>query len=722
MDTESLVDPDSMAEAAPESVQDTQELVQQMCEEAILFYETFRQPDEVQATDYYFARPFGNERENRSQVVSHDLHDTVRQQLPSLLRIFAGPEHVVHFNARNPEDEPEAKWKTEAVNWVVWTDNHGFLKIHSVLKDALVRRLGIAKAWYEPSGRIVGERYTGLNAIDHQRLLDDPTITKVSNVKNVPDEGISLEIERMEGAGKIMWDAVAPDEFFFTPNSRSLDDAPLVMHGREVSTDYLIGLGYDPDEIDEHAGVRATSGTSLSQARQVNFGLNKIGGLEDKREQATRDEANELTFFAEAYVLVDTDDDGISERRLFRCVGPNFHILPDLETGSYDGELVDDVPFALFTADPEPHTILGLSDFDLTADIQLIKSQMLRGMMNSLAKSIDQKTGAVVGKVNMSDLSSSNITGIVRMTQPNMLQELTHKFIGGEVLESIAYMDETISRRVGISKEAAGLDADALQSTTKAAVAATMTAAQQQLELLARVFGETGFRRLYILIAKLLKKHQRRALTIRLYGGQYQEIDPRSWTVEQDVVIDVGIGQGTPEDRLQRLLALLQVQKEALASGAPFVNYTHIRNTLQKLTELSGWRNSTDFFDKWGKQEQQAWMKQMAQQPKKPDPETALAQVEEMKTLAAAHSASLEYDYKRWVALLEDRRERDLSEQNIVAGVAEAQARSGSTLSATQITESVRAAIEAAKLAQADRHHQDSIVPVQNPEGDNGSS
>ncbi len=49
------------------------------------------------ATEYYYGQPFGDEEEGRSQVVSMDVRDTVQGILPSLMRIFFGPEKVVEL-------------------------------------------------------------------------------------------------------------------------------------------------------------------------------------------------------------------------------------------------------------------------------------------------------------------------------------------------------------------------------------------------------------------------------------------------------------------------------------------------------------------------------------------------------------------------------------------------------------------------------------------------
>ena len=78
------------------------------------------------------------------------------------------------------------------------------------------------------------------------------------------------------------------------------------------------------------------------------------------------------------------------------------------------------------------------------------------------------------------------------------------------------YLDQIKEDRTGMSKASMGLNPDALQSSTKAAVSATVSASQAQIELLCRVFAENGMKPLFKKILKLLNKHQEKARMVRL--------------------------------------------------------------------------------------------------------------------------------------------------------------------------------------------------------------
>src|SRR5690625_4969689 len=122
--------------AEPDTDTDVQNTIRAMLEEAIQYYEENLEPDQVKATDYYHGRPFGDEEEGRSRVVSTEVRDAVRARLPSLMRIFFGPEDAVEFRPEGPEDVELARQKTDYVNFVIREDNPGFIEFYAALKDA----------------------------------------------------------------------------------------------------------------------------------------------------------------------------------------------------------------------------------------------------------------------------------------------------------------------------------------------------------------------------------------------------------------------------------------------------------------------------------------------------------------------------------------------------------------------------------------------------------
>jgi len=648
-----LGDMDFMEEDEREE-DDAQGVVTRLMEQAVNFYEENVEPDQVKATDYFYGRPFGNEKKGRSRVVSTDVRDATLTQIPAIMDILYSPEKTVEFIGRGLEDEPVAAQQTDWVNYLVTEQEESFESIHAIVEDTLVRRIGIAKWWYEEAPVITGAIHTGITEQEYVALASEENVeVEVDAVyPSLDDPNVMLydcHIERTADEGRPMWAAVPNEEFFFTPGARSIGDAQVIAHSRMVGVGYLVALGHDEEELEEYLGKRKARGSEgLDWSRQFTASY----GVDTDQDDDNRDESEREILYTEAYVHFDGNDDGTSELRKFECIGPEYHIV-----GPEDGELVGEVPFAVFRGIPLAHNLMGLGNWDLLGDIQLINSQIQRGTLDSLAVSINPVTEIVQGEVNMQDAMNTDAVKFVRVRRPGMMREVRHSFVGSDTLPLLGYFGEIKENRTGTSKAAMGLDADSLQSTTKAGVAATMSGSQQRLKFIARSLCETGMRRLYKGLLGLTVRHPQPGRIFRL-RGKYVEIDPRDWDTSMDVRVNIGLGQGTPEDKVAAIGAVLGKLEEYLASGAPFVSFVEIRRAAAKALDLAGFR-SDDFLKPWGEREERARQQQAAQQPPPPDPATMLVEVEKMKLQLQQMRDQADMELDRWKATMEDDRERD---------------------------------------------------------------
>jgi hypothetical protein len=153
-------------------------------------------------------------------------------------------------------------------------------------------------------------------------------------------------------------------------------------------------------------------------------------------------------------------------------------------------------------------------------------------------------------------------------------------------------------------------------------------------------------------------KHQDRKRMVRL-RNRWVEIDPRQWDAGMDVRVNVGLGQGTPEDRVMALEKIVAAQMQGMQSGAPFVTWAQIRYSLTKGAELAGFRHPDKFFLPWGVQEEQQRQMQAAQQPPPPDANMALVQVEQMKAQTQMQVEAEKLRLREMEIMLQDDRERD---------------------------------------------------------------
>ena len=646
-----------------------QAIVTQDLTDAVSYVDSDLSPTRAKGTEYYRGDLFGNEVEGNSKVVAMEVRDTVSAMLPSLMRVFFNSENVVEFAPRGPEDVKMAQQATDYANYVFQNDNNGFLTSYAIFKDALVRKCGIAKFWWEDEEKVRIEEYTGLDDQTLEMLMQEPG-AEVKIVVSYPDPAIDemqistidpmtgqpvmappamvhdVQIKRITKDGRIKIMAVPPEELLLDRRARSFDDATIIAHRQMATMADLLAMGYDQDEIEENLSTTDLDSNDEYLARQplsTTFGTNDAANPMMRR-----------VLYIEAYSRVDFDGDGIAELRKVCCMGGGYKVVRNLPA-SY-------IPFADFPCDPEPHTspLEAMSIFDITRDLQEIKSEILRNTLDSLAQSIHPRTAVVEGQVNIDDVLNNETGAIIRMRAPGMVQPLTTPFVGQAAFPMMEYMDQIKEDRTGMSKAAMGLNADALQSSTKAAVNATINASQGRIELTARILAE-GMKKLFKGILFLATTHQDKARMVRM-RNEWVSIDPRFWDTSMDANINIALGNGDTNEKLQALMMIMSKQEQILQQLGPtnpLVTPQQFSNTLRKIVELSGFKDSTSFFQNIPAD----YVPPTPQQ--KPSPEEVLAQVQAESIKADIQKKAAELELKRQQMIMDDDLTRDKMAQDL---------------------------------------------------------
>ena len=479
--------------------EELQGIVGKEIDDAIDFIDNWISPQRATATQYYRGEPFGNEEDGRSQVVSMDVRDTVQAIMPSLMRIFHGSDQTVEYVPQGPEDVAAAKQATDYANYIINRDNNGFLEMHSAFMDALVRKVGILKVYWDDQTKYETVSYSGLDDASLAALMSDPAVEveivasePMGEPMQDPLTGEDMPVPMMHAVratythpdGRVKLEAVPPEEFLISRESKSVEQADYVAHRRIVTVSELVAMGYDYDEVSELGASYDDMDTNVERYTRNKALTNEMNERHDP--------AMKKVLYVENYIKVDYDGDGIAELRKVCTAGDGNKILMN--------EPCDMAPFATLCPDPEPHDFFGMSVADTVMDVQRIKSSIMRNTLDSLSMSIHPRVAVVEGMVNIDDAMSTEVGSIIRQRAAGQIQPLSMPFVGQAAFPVLQYMDEVKEARTGISKASAGLDAGALQSSTATAVAATVSAAQQHIEMIARVFAETGVKRMYELV------------------------------------------------------------------------------------------------------------------------------------------------------------------------------------------------------------------------------
>jgi len=585
--------------------------------------------------------------------------------------VFLSTTKPVEFVPKGPEDVAMAEQATDFIHHEFQRLN-GYRVLSDAIHDALVKKQGIIKSYYKryPTAKIY--TFTDLSEDELTLLTSDPDVQILEQEMEMRMEmdamGMDIEapvfsvkISRTQMKGELCLESVPPEELFVNRDARTMEDAYIIAHRTDMRAGDLIQMGFDPEVVLNLDGLE--SGSEITEVEV----FARQGYDEDFADESEQDPAMKNITVTEAYMRMDVDGSGVPVLHKFLCGGTKYELL--------DFEPVDDIPLVKLEIDPEPHSFYGSSLAELIIEDQDASTAILRGILDNVALTNSPRLGFLEGSVNVDDLMNAEIGGLVRMRQPGAIQDLAVPFTAGQTLSALTYMDKMVEQKTGVTQNIA-LNPDALQSTTKAAVTASVEAAAGQVEVMVRNLAD-GVRDLFRLMLKLSHKNMDEERMMRM-NGQFVPVDPRVWDVGMDITINVGLGTGREDERVGALQQALQLQTQVYQQYGPMnglVSLTNIRNTLTDMMAAAGVRNSDRYFAPINQeieaqmlQMQQMQQQQLAQQQQ--DPNAAYLQAEQMKAQAKVSTdmAKLQLDAQK--AMAEDDRERDKMAQDLLVDAA----------------------------------------------------
>ena len=637
--------------------------------------------ERADATRYYLGDEPSSISSLQSEYVSTDVRDSVLFMLPSIMRTFFGTKKIVEFVPNSPEDIPVAEQQTDYINHVITQKNDGFKVMYDVFKDALIRKTGFVKAFWDDSISASTHEYTNIDPLSYQALVLDEnveivkesvTMETITIIDPQTNEEITQEkpasydltIRRIKAKDQVCIESIPPEEVLISRNARDINTAPYVAHRMIKTVSDLVAMGYDQEEVEQYAGSGGYYDTDGYEEREARNPFEEITATD------RRDTGGKQVLYVEHYLYYDLDDDGIDERIRVCTLGNALEII--------NVEQWDDLPIVMFCPDPEPHTSIGSCPADYLMPIQAAKSQIMRDTLDSLGHSIFPRMGVVEGQVNIDDVLNTDIGQPIRMRAPGMVQPFTVPFVGREAFPVLGYLDEAKENRTGVSKASAGLNADALQSSSAAAVAATMSGAQGRIELIVRHFAE-GMKDLFGLVNGLVIKHQEAQDMFRL-NNEFIPVDPRYWDSDKDLSINVAISKTSDNEKLQALTAFAGKQEQILQTlgvNNPMVSLQQYANTLSKIIELAGFNDVSSFMN--------TQVAPIPPQPPQPDAAEMLAQAEAQKAQVQAQKAIIDAETDRMKIIMDDDRNRDIEEAQIRLKAAELNAKYGAQVNVAEI-------------------------------------
>jgi len=595
-------------------------ILRERVDEVVNFNDSQIAGQRAEAMQYYLGMPFGNEVDGRSKVVSRDEQEVIDWMMPSLMKTFSGSDEVVQISPRRPEESEWAQQATELLNYIYNVQNSGFLITYQWIQDALMVKNGIVKVFVEEYPEKQYEHYTGMSQEDVDYLVQNTEGLEILlQTQDMVNPGkFRLQVELTKMCRKFQIVNVPPEEFMISSDGRTVDDAELCVHRVEKTVSDLRAMGV-PEDVIESSMQDQFDFIEGSPERLTRDSIDGQGswsyGNDDLDEEASR-----KIWVAECYPYLDVDGDGYAELRRIVLVGD--HIVSN--------EPIEERPFCSITPYVIAHKFYCMSVHDKLKDIQLVRSTILRHILDNVYANTNGRYEVVENMVNLKDLQDSVAGGYVRTKAPGQIKPLDVPQLSGDVYNMLSYFERARDQRSGVSDKTRGLDADFLHSNQAAtSVNQMMTAAEQQIELIARVVAEVGFKVLFRKLYRLIVRHQDDELVFSL-RGKFVKVNPASWREDADVVVTVGLGNGNKDQQLMHLNSMLQMTQTVIAGGGMGIltDYDKVYNILSELAKNAGYRDVTRFWLDPKSPESQQAQQQLMEQQSKPSPEDIKAQAE----------------------------------------------------------------------------------------------
>ena len=675
---------------------DVQSIAKDALDSAISFVESEIAEDRIKSQRYFEGETDIGQEDGRSKIVATKVRDTIRAIKPSLMRVFLSSENPVEYIPTSQEDVVGAEQATKYAHWK-FQQLGGYTLLNNAIHDALVKKTGVLKIWWEENTSATIHTYTNVTEEEMAAIVNEDDVEVLEHTEEteieVDEMGNqlsssmhSLKVSHKKANGELKIMAVPPEEFVVDRNAKSVEDAYIVAHRTEMRVSDLVEMGYDFEEVSNLSGLSSDDTYTDTEAFERK-------GYEQDEEQNTQDVSMKKVAVTEAYMKMDKEGTGVAIMYRILMAGGDDKVL--------ECEPYGDVPFAVFEVDPEPHTFFGRSVADLVMNDQDSSTAMLRGMMDNVALTNSPRQGYVQGQVNVDDLMNNEIGGLVRMKSPQALVDIATPFVAGQVLTAMQYMDDAVEAKSGVSRASMGLDPDALQNTSATAARLQAQQGSAQIEVMARNIAEGGMKRLFKLMLHILVENSCEETLMRLHGN-FQPVDPRVWNTGMDIQVNVGVGTGQEAERHAALSQALQMQMQIwtqYGNGNGLVTMTGIRNTLGDMLALQGVKNVDRYFQPINPeieaqliQEQQ----QMAAESPQITEAEALVQAEQYKADKQMEMQQLKLQIEAQKAIAVDDRERDKLDQELIIKAAEILGNYGTKVD----VENIKAAQQEARYPQ----------------------
>jgi hypothetical protein len=529
----------------------------------------------------YYARKFPK-LSKVSSLVSTDVTDTIEWALPSLTKVFTQGDEIVTVQGVTEEDDRNADVMQELLKYQLQRQNRFFPILYNWMKDALITGMGIIKCYWErKEDTQLMEQSMNLRAF--QQLSQSGV--QIQSVDG-PDQFGIFRVQYYSPyyvKNAPMIENILVSELLYSSDAKTLDEANFVAHKKKVTMSYLRereqqGIYANIDQITP----KPINSFVYDDEVEMVIGDNYQGMSREA------DDARAEVVIYECYTKLDWNNDGVLEDLIVTiCDDVILRVEPN-----YMGRH----PFFSISPTKDPHRIwVKRSYAELIGELQDLKVALTRQIVQNISLTNDPKMILSEDSINIKDYVDGRAVIRKKANQPmndvamampvNQLSPYTYQFL--------EYIEGQKENRTGITRYNQGLDANTLNKTATG-ISAILGQSSQRLELIARMFAETGFYELFRFLIGLNQRFMDQGTVIRLTNKELK-ISPDDLQGNFDLIVNSGISMASKQETQLTLQTMMTALMQARASGLPICTPENIYNLFKKWIESAGLRNYADY-------------------------------------------------------------------------------------------------------------------------------
>lgn len=548
------------------------------------------------AFDYYIGEKYGTEVRGKSEVVTRECFEVVEEALAQVIPAFTS-SRMAEFEAVGPEDEAQAQQETDVVNYFLTKKNNGFMFLYEWFKDAIMYPNGYSKANMREVTKDRTEQFHGLTQIQLAQIMQEygdkfdemEVVEHLERQVQDPNTGqvyqlFDVTIEYQQTEYELVLDTIPGEEMLVDNDllGQDMDESVFNCHRYARTKSSLLEEGFDPEQLDRVGGGESNDWNDER--------VNRLFYEEESPDSDSDDHESVKDFWVyDCDVYLDVDGDGIAEPRHIVMIGNEIFV----------NEVDDYRQFCSLSSIPMQHKHNGMSQIDVTQDLQLIKSTLFRQYLTNIYR-INQPKKYVGMRFRDDEWKTMDYLlnaeeEFVPCKDPTAINAEQCVDLGPYILPAMDKVDAMVDSRTGIGNGGV-LDPDVLQKATEGAVALANDARSKRVEAIVRIFAETGVKQMMLKVHRLLREYQDVPLTIKL-RNEWVNVNPANWKDRVDVTVNIGLGTNNKNRDLMAMQQLMAALEKVAASPkyGYLITAKNIFNTMVKLSETLGLNNPEMF-------------------------------------------------------------------------------------------------------------------------------